>query len=152
MIRVIRGALGVVGVVIGLFGAKLLIDLGGANLFASAKWLVGGVVAHDAVAGPVTIAVAFLAARLVRGKVPAPVVVGFVVLATVTVTAYPVLGRFGARPDNPTLLDRNYTVGWLVLAGVVLVLVVAALVRDRRSTSSTASTPKGEVRGPGPGR
>ena len=43
------------------------------------------------------------------------------------------LGRFGARPDNPTLLDRDYLVGWLVLAGVVLlVTVVASLVRSRR--------------------
>ncbi|MCZ4500700.1 MAG: hypothetical protein JWQ74_3255 [Marmoricola sp.] len=135
MIRAIRWSFGGLGVLVGLFGAKLLLDLGGANLFAAAKWLIGGVVAHDAVAGPATILVAFLAVRLVRGKVPAPVIVGFVVLATVTVTAWPVLGRFGARPDNPTLLDRNYTVGWLVLAGVTVLLVVVALVRDRRTAT-----------------
>ena len=43
-----------------------------------------------------------------------------VVLATVTVTAIPVLGRFGARPDNLTILPRNYVLGWLVLAALVL--------------------------------
>ncbi|MCW2678630.1 MAG: hypothetical protein JWM62_31, partial [Frankiales bacterium] len=35
------------------------------------------------------------------------------------------LGRFGERPDNPTLLDRPYWVGWLVL--VVLVAAVVLL-------------------------
>ena len=36
--------------------------------------------------------------------------------------------------DNPWLLDRNYTLGWLVLAGlVVLAVVVGGLVlRSRR--------------------
>ena len=37
--------------------------------------------------------------------------------ARVTLVAVPVLGRFGARADNPTLLDRDYVAGWLVLAG-----------------------------------
>ena len=44
----------------------------------------------------------------------APAVVGFVVLGSVTLLAVPVLGRFGARPDNATLLDRDYVVGWVV--------------------------------------
>ena len=43
-----------------------------------------------------------------RGARPS---VGFVVLGSVTLLAMPVLGRFGARPDNPTLLDRDYSVG-----------------------------------------
>ena len=38
---------------------------------------------------------------------------GGVVLGSLTLLAIPVLGRFGERPDNATLLDRNYTVGWL---------------------------------------
>ncbi len=46
-------------------------------------------------------------------------VAGFVVLGSATLLAIPVLGRFGERPDNPTLLDRNYTAGWLVLAALV---------------------------------
>jgi hypothetical protein len=63
----------------------------------------------------------------------APAVVGFVVLGTLTLLAVPVLGRFGARADNPTLLDRSYWAGWLVLAALTLVAVLAAtLVRSRR--------------------
>lgn len=145
MIRVVRWSIGAVGVLVGLFGAKLLLDLGTANLVATGKWAIGGVVLHDAVAGPLTILVAVVAARLLRRPLSAPVIVGFIVLATVTVTAYPVLGRFGARPDNPTLLDRGYTAGWCVLAGLTLLLVVLALLRGRR-------TAKGAARGTRPGR
>ena len=59
--------------------------------------------------------------------------VGAVVLASVTLVAVPALGRFGARPDNPTLLDRRYLAGWLVVAGLVAVgVVVATFVRSRR--------------------
>ncbi|HVS54497.1 MAG TPA: hypothetical protein VHD62_19230, partial [Opitutaceae bacterium] len=56
------------------------------------------------------------------------------VLATVTLTAVPVLGGWGRRPDNPTLLDRHYVVGWLAFAGLVLTgtLLGVALARVRR--------------------
>ena len=59
------------------------------------------------------------------------------VLGPVTLLAVPVLGRFGERPDNPTLLDRDYTAGWLVLAGLTaLTVAAAAVVRSRRTRSS----------------
>jgi hypothetical protein len=58
-----------------------------------------------------------------------------VVLGTVTLSAVPVLGRFGARADNPTLLDRHYLLGWLVFAVLVGVVTAASvLVRGRRTT------------------
>jgi hypothetical protein len=56
---------------------------------------------------------------------------GLLVLGSLTIMAIPVLGRFGARPDNPTLLDRNYTAGWLVVAGLTLVAVLAGMVSAR---------------------
>ena len=45
---------------------------------------------------------------------------GLVVLGTVTLMAVPVLGGWGANADNPTILDRNYAAGWLVVAGVTI--------------------------------
>ena len=82
---------------------------------------------HDLVLAPLTIALTLLAARLVTGRARAAVVTGLVVLATVTVTAIPVLGGWGARADNPTLLDRDYVVGWLVFAGLVVAGTLIAL-------------------------
>jgi hypothetical protein len=127
-----RVALGALGVVVGLYGGWLVLSRGH-DLLNLVLWLAGGVVLHDGVLALVVLAIGAIAVRLLPRSAKAPAVVGFVVLGSVTLLAVPVLGRFGARPDNPTLLDRDYTVGWLVLAGLVLVGVVAAsLVGSRR--------------------
>jgi hypothetical protein len=125
-LRAVIGALGLGGAA---YGVVALLDLGAANLRDVATWLVGGVVLHDGLVAPATIAVGFLVGRVWRGRPPAAVVVGALVLGTATLVAVPVLGRFGARADNPTLLDRNYVLGWLVLATLTVVVSgVAALV------------------------
>ncbi|GCD88732.1 hypothetical protein [Nocardioides sp. LS1] len=144
----IRRLLGALGALLGLYGAWLLLsrqDLG--QLVAAGTWLAGGVVLHDFVLAPVVLVVVALGARLLPGPARAPAVVGLVVLGATTLLAVPVLGRFGARSDNATLLDRDYTTGWLVLAALVLAAVtVASLVRWR--------TARGErsARGLRPGR
>lgn len=124
--RVARGTLGVLGLLAGGYGGLLLLRLSGADLLDVVLWMAGGLVVHDAVVAPLTV----LAVLALRGVVPvgwrSPVMVGAVVLLTVTATAVPVLGRFGARPDNPTLLDRDYVAGWLLVAAVVLGVVLVA--------------------------
>jgi hypothetical protein len=142
--RTTRIVLGLIGVAAAVQGIRLLLAQGGDNLWAAATWLVGGVILHDAVLGPLMILLATGAALALRRQLPSAVIVGMVVLGTVTVVAIPVLGRFGARADNATLLDRDYTVGWLVLAGLTLLGVGLALLHERRTT-------KGGVRGPGTG-
>ena len=133
-----------VGVLVGLYGAWLLLsrqDLDG-NV-ATALWLAGGVVLHDFLLVPVVLLVLALGARLVPAVARGPVVAGLVVLGSVTLLAVPVLGGFGARPDNPTLLDRSYGLGWFALAGLVAAVVVTAvLVRSRRATTPTTGHPK----------
>ena len=140
----LRIALGGLGVAVGAFGGWLLLsrqDLD--QLTNAATWLVAGVVLHDGVLALLTLVVAAVVLPLLPRPARGPAVVGFVVLGSVTLLAVPVLGRFGARPDNATLLDRHYTAGWLVLAAVVVVaVVVASVLRSRR---------EGGARGPGPG-
>jgi hypothetical protein len=124
--------LGVVGVLGGAYGAWLALSRGH-DLFDLVVWLVAGVLLHDGVLAVALLVLGAVALRILPRAAKAPAVVGFVVLGSVTLLAVPVLGRFGARSDNPSLLDRNYTVGWLALAGLVLVCVVAAsLVGSRR--------------------
>jgi hypothetical protein len=123
-----RLVLGAVGVAMGAFGALRLVQLDLDDLVDAVLWLAGGVLLHDVVVAPLTIAVTLLATRVVPARARTAVVVGVVVLATVTVTAIPVLGRWGVRADNPTLLDRDYTAGWLVFAGLVVLGVVLGLV------------------------
>jgi hypothetical protein len=100
------------------------------------------VVLHDGILAFATIAVVGVGGGLLPGRLKAPFAAAFLVLGTVTLTAVPVLGRFGARADNPTLLDRNYLVGWLVFVTAVIIATAAAVVREarqgRRSTPRTS--------------
>ena len=75
---------------------------------------------HDFVLVPLTLLLGLALIRLLPANLRAPVAGGLVVLGSVTLLAVPVLGRFGARADNPTLLDRDYAAGWLVVAGVTI--------------------------------
>ncbi len=142
--RILLGVLGLGGAT---YGVAQLLGLGFDNLVATLIWLVGGVALHDGVVAPVTIALGAVLVTLWRRPLPGPLVAGAVVLATVTVVAVPVLGRFGARTDNPTLLDRNYVLGWLALATLIVVVSLTAVV----VTAARART-KGGADGAGAGR
>ena len=122
-----RVVIGLVGVAASLYGLFLLLGQGASQVVDAGTWLVGGVVAHDALLAPLVLLLGVLAARLLPDVARAPVVVGLVVLGTVTLVAVPVLGRFGASPGNPTLLDRDYVAGWCVLAGLTAAAVGGAI-------------------------
>ena len=132
--RLVTGA---TGLLLGAYGAWLLLSRQDSERLRDAGvWFVSGVVLHDALLAPLVIALAALGARLLPRPARAPATVGLVVLGSVTLLAVPVLGRFGARADNVTLLDRSYTAGWLLLAGLVLTsVVVATVVRARRRST-----------------
>ena len=134
-----RLLIGVPGVLVGLYGLFLLLQLGVDNLVATAVFAAGGVVAHDGILAPVVLLVAVMALRVLPSAARAPAAVAVIVLGTLTVVAVPVLGRFGARSDNTSLLDRPYVPAWLVIAGLTLAAVVLASVlasRNRRTTRS----------------
>jgi hypothetical protein len=130
---VTRGLLIACGTVVGAVGAWKLVQSGFGTILAALWWLAGGVAAHDGVLAPATVVLVVIGARVLPVWLRGPVAAGFLVLGTVSVSAIPVLGRFGARPDNPTLLDRNYVAGWLVFAALVVVAVAAAAWRRRRA-------------------
>lgn len=137
-----RLLVGLPGFAAGVYGAALLLELGLRNLRASVVWLAGGLIVHDGILAPAVLVLGAVAARLLPAPVRGPAVVGLIVLGTVTVVAVPVLGRFGARTDNPTLLDRPYLSGWLVVAALTLawVLTMTALgARARRTTTRSGS-------------
>ena len=132
-----RFLIGLLGVAAAAYGLVLLISHGPHDLVAAVIWLAAGVVLHDFVLVPLTLGVCWLAMRVVSPGRRPPLAAGLLVLGALTVLAIPVLGRFGARPDNPTLLDRNYTAGWLVVAGLTLAAVVAGLVVRARTGRRT---------------
>ncbi len=126
------------GLLLAAFGAYSLLRLGVGNLVWSLIWLIGGVIVNDALIAPVALGALALGSRSLPPWARGPVVAGAVVLGSVTLLAVPVLGRFGAKPDNPSLLDRSYGVGWLVLAAVVLVSVLAASLAARQRAMAGA--------------
>jgi hypothetical protein len=130
----VRALLLGLGVLVGAYGAYLLLSRQDADqLVNAAIWLASGVVLHDFVLAPLVLGLVVAGARIAPAAARAPAATALVVLGSVTLLAVPVLGRFGARADNPTLLDRDYRAGWLALVGVVLLAtVVATLVRSRR--------------------
>lgn len=137
---------GLPGVLAGAYGGYLLLTRqDAAGHVATAAWLATGVVLHDLVLAPLFLALTALGARVLPRPARAPAVVGLVVLGAATLLAVPVLGRFGAKPDNPTLLDRAYGPGWAVLAGLTVLAVVVATAlrvrsgRGRRGASSGSS-------------
>ena len=128
----LRLVLGALGVVMGAFGALRFLQLDLPDLVDAVLWLAGGVVLHDAVVAPLTLLLTVVLGRVVPDAWRSRVTVAAVVLLTVTAVAVPVLGRFGARSDNPSLLDRDYVGGWLVLAALVLVVTLLSGVVARR--------------------
>lgn len=133
-----RFLLALLGLAATAYGGLLLSRRLSVDLLDSALWLAGGVVVHDAVLAPLVIVLAVLVVRRLPALVRAPVTVGAVVLGSVTLVAVPVLGRFGASPGNPTLLDRDYVMGWLVLAALTVVAVtVSILLRRSRHRADT---------------
>jgi hypothetical protein len=136
--RAVRLALGATGVVLVLVGVWHLLGRGPADLVATLVWLAGGVVAHDAVIAPVVVLLGVALLPRLPAWSRGPAVAGFVVLLTVTLAAVPVLGRFGAKPDDPWLLPRPYAALWLAFALVVVAAVVGVSVLRRRRTGKGA--------------
>ena len=138
-----RLAIGLVGIAMGAFGALRFLQLDFPDIVDAVLWLAGGVVIHDGIIAPLTVGLTVLATRVVPPTARTRVTVALIVLATVTITAIPVLGKFGARPDNPTILPRNYLLGWLVFASLVVLVALLAgpvrrLVRGRTEPDSHA--------------
>ncbi len=126
-----RLALGGVGVAMAAYGAWSLLAEDFGDVVSTAVWLAAGVVLHDFLLVPVTLGVCWLGMRVLPPRLRAPLAAGLLVLGSLTLVAVPVLGGWGANADNPTILDRDYTAGWLTVAAVVLVGIAAVVLRHR---------------------
>ena len=144
-----RSALGALGLLVGVYGAYLLLSRQDVDqLLSAAIWLAGGVVVHDGLIALAALGLVAIGARYLPSGARAPAAVGFVVLGSITILAIPMLGRFGAKDDNATLLDRSYGLGWLGIVGLVVAAVlVSSLLRSRTSGDAGARDTRPDLEG-----
>lgn len=133
-VRVLRLVLGAAGLGVIAWGAWLVLGLGPDQWPSLGLWLAGGVFGHDALLAPLVVLLGMLLVHLVPAPARAPLTVALIVWGSITLLAVPVLGRFGALPDNPTLMDRPYQMSWWILSAVVVAAVaLGTFVQARRS-------------------
>jgi len=96
-----------------------------------AAYVLGAVVLHDVVLAPLTLAIGALVVRRAPRAARAVGAGALAATALLTVFALPVVFRWGAQPDNPSMLLRNGALGLLVSLAVVW--TVAALIWLRRT-------------------
>ncbi len=135
-----RLAIGAVGALVMAYGAFLALtrqDL--PQLVEIFIWLGAGLLVHDGLIAGAVLLFGLIGRRFVPEAWRAPTTVAVVVWGAVTIVGLPMLGRFGARSDNATLLDRPYLPAWLaVLAVTVVVVLVAGALRSRSSNATAA--------------
>ncbi len=138
--RVVRGLVGLAGVVIAVVGVLKVLDRGSATVIEALKWFVGGTLLHDAVLAPIVVLLGALAVPRVPTWARMPLVTGVIVLGTTSVAVFPMLTGFGAISDNPTLLDRNYAAGWWALAALTGLGMAAGCWWQRRTAAADGSS------------
>ncbi|WP_310526325.1 hypothetical protein [Nocardioides sp.] len=137
-----RVVIAIIGTGFAAYGGWLALsrqDVG--QLVEVGLWLAAGGLAHDGVVAGLVLVVALLGRRLLPSAAQAPATIALIVWGSTSLAVLPVLGRFGARSDNPTLLDRPYLTSWLALtAATVVVVVLVSAWRARRCDDSAPTT------------
>jgi hypothetical protein len=108
-----------IGLVTGAYGAVLVWENPPVIIMRIVVWALVGVVLHDAVFAPLCVALGFAGRRLIPGKWWPPIAVAAFCSAVLVFLAIPVYGKPGMRPDNMTVLDRNYSLGLSISLGIV---------------------------------
>ena len=114
----------VLGLILGVYGAVLVWENPPVIIMRIVVWALVGVVLHDLVFAPVCVALGFAGRRLIPGRWWPPVAVAAFISVVLVFLAIPVYGKPGMRPDNMTVLDRNYPLGLSISLGVVWMCVL----------------------------
>ncbi|MBX7435061.1 hypothetical protein JDV09_23610 [Mycobacterium sp. Y57] len=101
------------------YGALLLWDNSPTVLLRIAVWAAVGVVVHDFVFAPLCAAAGLAGRRLIPARWLSPVAIAALCSVVLVALAIPVYGRPGMRPDNPTVLNRDYPTGFWIALGIV---------------------------------
>lgn len=130
----------VMGLVIGLpiiaYGIRgVLVDSVRTHPFELARWVVGIALVHDLVLVPIVLVLGAVVRKMVRDdRARRAIRAGFIMSASLTLVAWPLIRGYGRRASVPSLLPRNYLMGFVVYLVITWVFVVCmiALTRMRR--------------------
>ncbi len=141
--RLIRAALGLVGGVGVAVGAAFLFERSHQEVISAAIWFTVPAIFSDLLLLPIAAVTGHLLTKWLAPWARLPAQVAAVLIGTLLLIAVPYLGRPGLRPDNDSLLNRNYVLGYLVFVAVIAGLAVLwALLRRRRVPVGAAGTPR----------
>jgi hypothetical protein len=149
---VVRAAMGALGIGVGLWGLRLLLQaVTGGALLRLPLWLGGAVLADDFFLIPLTVGAGWLLTRWSIGpdrhRLVTTVRTTILYVGITTLVAIPLLIRQG-KGVNPTVLPRNYLLDWLLLeATIILVGTVVAIVQRRRLTFRRSRASSGLIGG-----
>jgi hypothetical protein len=101
------------------YGAVLLWDNPLQIIVRIAVWAGVVLVVHDFVFAPLCVVLGFTGRRLIRGRWWTPVMVAGLCTVVLVLLAIPVFAKPGLRPDNMTVLNRDYPLGLLLSIAVV---------------------------------
>lgn len=141
----VRSVLMAVGLIAGAYGAQLLWEFPVDVLIRIAVWAAVGLLVHDFVFAPLTAVVGSTSRRFIKGRWWAPATIAAVCSVTLTLLAVPVFDTPGAKPDNPSAIDRDYPIGLIFSLAVVWACVpvyyavVLLLRRLQRATATPTS-------------
>lgn len=120
-----------------------------------ARWVIGGLLAHDLVLAPIVGLIGLAVARVVPRLARPPVQAGLIASAVVIAVASPGLASLNERPGNPTVQPIDYRSATLTVLGVVWLLAgswFAARVWAARGRRRVEVTLAVIAKAPSPGR
>jgi len=147
IIRIVRPLLILAALPVGWFGLSLLWDMSTTDKISIALWLIGGLIAHDAIVAPVCIAAGHGVKAVLPQRWWPPVLAGASATLLFLLLALPVLYPRSASMAAPgddqsgTILDRPYGLGLAVAVLVIWALVVVLIVRSRSVSASEEVSP-----------
>lgn len=90
------------------------------------SWILGAAILHDAVVLPIVLGVGWMLGRALPAAWRTPVRAAIVIGAVISLATFPIVRRYGARPDNPSILPLDVGRNLLVLLAVLAIGAIAA--------------------------
>lgn len=106
-----------------------------------ARWLFGAAVAHDGLLAPAILLIGTALGRVLAARLRAPLQGGLIVMGVVALFAVPLVRGYGVRPDNPTVVFRNYALSLLVVLTVISLVTAGLTVRAGRRPPPSVTRP-----------